>query len=115
MTFIHKSKFLYNQQMSLSLSPLAPIAFYILAHPVAKYLFIKVCPKFAISHIGCHHVKLKKASVDGRVKDNCKKLWTHDDKQARIYKLNKYIQNQHCIIAGKYSLWINEVDATFVV
>ena len=102
-SFMHKSNFLYNQPMSLSFSPLAPIAFYILAHPVAKYLFIKVCPKFAISHFGCHHVKLKKASVDirshssqidhsiplqsyGRVKDNCEKLWIHDNKQARIYK-----------------------------
>ena len=40
-----------NRQLTyLSSLPPAPIATHILAHPVAKYLFIQVCPKFAISH-----------------------------------------------------------------
>ena len=48
------------------LPPPAPTATHILAHPAAKYLFIRVCPKFAISHFAGHHVVLKKASVNTR-------------------------------------------------
>ena len=46
------------------LPPPAPIATHILAHPAAKYLFIQVCPKFAISHFAVHHVIFEKASAD---------------------------------------------------
>ena len=48
----------------LSLPPPAPIATHILAHPAAKYLSIRVCPKFAISHFASHHVIFQKASAD---------------------------------------------------
>ena len=47
----------------LSLPPPAPTATHILAHPAAKYLSIRVCPKFAISH-SCHHVIFEKTSAD---------------------------------------------------
>ena len=44
----------------LSLPPPVPTATHILAHPAAKYLSIRVCPKFAISHFAGHHVILKR-------------------------------------------------------
>ena len=50
--------------MYLSFPPPAPIATHILAHPAAKYLFIRVCPKFAISHFASHHVIFEKTSAD---------------------------------------------------
>ena len=48
----------------LSLPPPAPTATHILAHPAAKYLSIRVCPKFAISHFASHHVIFEKTSAD---------------------------------------------------